>query len=156
MQSGKEFRHYRERFKRKRERLMEKGDLRGLKKLRDEHGRYTDYTTHVAARRIVDHAEQFSPCVIKLEKLTHYREGGENRIHDWPFAEIQEKIAYKALESGIPIQFIAPAYTSRECNRCGHTEESNRAGAAFRCKECGYTVHADVNAAINIARREAL
>ncbi|WP_139203358.1 zinc ribbon domain-containing protein, partial [Thermoflavimicrobium dichotomicum] len=36
--------------------------------------------------------------------------------------------------------------------KCGHREKANRDGIQFRCKKCGYTCHADLNGAINIAK----
>jgi transposase len=45
-----------------------------------------------------------------------------------------------------------PAYTSQTCHACGHCAADNRESqAVFRCRACGHTDHADVNAAKNIA-----
>lgn len=49
---------------------------------------------------------------------------------------------------------VNPAYTSQECEKCHFVCSKNRKGERFLCKHCGYTTHADVNAAkIIIARR---
>ena len=41
--------------------------------------------------------------------------------------------------------------TSRACAECGHTEQDNRKEQAhFKCRACGHTDHADINAARNI------
>lgn len=41
----------------------------------------------------------------------------------------------------------------RTCSVCGHCEAGNRLSqAVFRCLVCGYTAHADENAAVNILR----
>lgn len=46
---------------------------------------------------------------------------------------------------------VPAAYTSQRCSRCGHTAGENRKSqAVFACRACGHTVHADVNAGINI------
>lgn len=51
------------------------------------------------------------------------------------------------------VQKINPAYTSQRCSACGHVDpESRKSQARFACTACGFTLHADVNAAINIAR----
>jgi len=152
IQSGREFRHYRERLKDKRSRMMEKGDLRGLKKCRNEHDRYTKHTLDTASRAVVDFAVEHSPSVIVLEDLTNYRERTENPIHDWPFADLQEKIAYKATAEGIPVEVVSPDYVSQKCRKCGAVDEDFQHGRDFKCTECGYEVNVDVNAAINITR----
>jgi IS605 OrfB family transposase len=46
---------------------------------------------------------------------------------------------------------INAAYTSQICNTCGNcTAENRKSQAVFRCRACGHTDHADVNAAKNI------
>ena len=55
---------------------------------------------------------------------------------------------------GVPVNFVDPRNTSRQCNVCKHIEKSNRKSQElFLCKKCGYTTNADYNAAINIAAR---
>lgn len=154
METGQEFRHYRERLERKREKAMEKGDLRGVKESKGDRERYTEHITDVASRRIVDLAKDHQPSAILLEDLKHYRETAEDPIHDWPFAKLQEKILYKATEEGIPAKKVDPSYTSITCRKCGSQDSKFRNGDDFQCLECGYEVHADVNAAINIAYSE--
>lgn len=57
---------------------------------------------------------------------------------------------------GIESIEVDPAYTSQRCSSCGHVHKSNRNGDIFRCHRCGLTLHADVNAARNIAQRRSL
>ncbi len=46
---------------------------------------------------------------------------------------------------------VNPAYTSRRCSACGTVDrEARESQAVFRCRSCGYTGNADVNAARNI------
>ncbi|MGH3389775.1 MAG: RNA-guided endonuclease InsQ/TnpB family protein, partial [Actinomadura sp.] len=50
------------------------------------------------------------------------------------------------------IEKVNPVYTSQTCHACGHRAADNRESqAVFRCRACGHTDHADVNAAKNIA-----
>jgi len=155
MEPGREFRHYRERLQEKRDRLGEQGDLRGLKQTRDEQRRYTEQVLDTASREIVDLAVEHAPAKLRLEDLTHYRETAADPIHDWPFALLQEKIAYKAKAEGIPVETVNPRNTSVTCRKCGQTNREYRDGDEFSCTRCGYEVHADVNAAINIAQESS-
>ncbi|MFL6054151.1 MAG: RNA-guided endonuclease InsQ/TnpB family protein, partial [Actinoallomurus sp.] len=55
------------------------------------------------------------------------------------------------------VEKINPAYTSQICHACGHRAAENRESqAVFRCRACGHTDHADVNAAKNIAAGRAV
>lgn len=149
VESGREYRHHRERLKEKRYRLSQQGDLRGVHQCKGEIEKYTEWMLHTASNRIIDMATERESCGIRLENLTGYRESADDPIDDWPYAEFQEMICYKATTAGIPVTFVDPAGTSRECNRCG--QEGVREGSGFTCRRCDYEVHADVNAAINIA-----
>lgn len=55
------------------------------------------------------------------------------------------------------VEKIKAAYTSQQCSTCGHAAPDNRKSqAVFRCVSCGFTCHADVNAACNIAAGRAV
>ena len=147
-ESGAEFKHHRERLKVRREEAQ--------RRRRDQRVLWQEYTEHianVASRRVVDVAAEHAPIVINLEDLTNYRESASGAIHDWPYALIQEKIAYKATEAGIPVRMVDPRYTSVTCRKCGVTNKQSRSDRDFECVNCGYEVHADANAAMNIAAR---
>jgi transposase len=47
--------------------------------------------------------------------------------------------------------WLDPPYTSQTCSGCGHVSKNNRKSQSkFVCENCGLTIHADHNAAINI------
>lgn len=51
------------------------------------------------------------------------------------------------------VEKVPAAYTSQTCSVCGTVDAGARESqAVFACRSCGYTGHADVNAAINIAQ----
>ncbi|HEY3241359.1 MAG TPA: transposase [Acidimicrobiia bacterium] len=57
----------------------------------------------------------------------------------------------KAALAGVVIVEVPAAYTSQRCSAGGHVAAVNRKSQAiFRCVACGYTEHADTNAALNI------
>lgn len=52
---------------------------------------------------------------------------------------------------------VNPAYTSQRCSACGIVDrEARESQAVFRCRSCGHTANADVNAAMNIAAGHAV
>lgn len=151
--SGAEYRHHRERMKEAKDSAMADDNLRAVVDARRNYRKYTDHITNVASRRIVDLAVQHTPCQIVLEDLTHLRQTVSDPIHDWPYAEIQTKIISKAEEEGIPVSMVDPHDTSTTCRKCGECNPAMRSGRDFECWNCEYTVHADLNAALNIAQR---
>jgi transposase len=65
----------------------------------------------------------------------------------------------RRLEEKAPgrVEKIPAAYTSQTCSGCGHRDpESRENQSRFRCRACGLMVHADVNAARNIAAGHAV
>lgn len=63
-------------------------------------------------------------------------------------------LAYKLEERGGNLVKVNPAYTSQTCSACGAIDkESRKNQASFLCQSCGHRTHADINAAINILRR---
>ena len=55
------------------------------------------------------------------------------------------------------VEKVPAAYTSQICSGCGHRDpESRESQSRFRCRACGLQVHADVNAARNIAAGRAV
>lgn len=70
-------------------------------------------------------------------------------------SSIKSKLKSIQEEKGILITSINPAYTSQECSGCGYVEKTNRKSQSqFKCRFCGKSLHADVNAArVIILRR---
>ncbi|AIC11700.1 RNA-guided endonuclease InsQ/TnpB family protein [Xylella fastidiosa] len=77
---------------------------------------------------------------------------GMNRsILDQGWHEMRRQLEYKQHWRGGHVIAIRPAYTSQRCACCGHTvKENRRSQSEFECLGCGYTAHADMNAARNI------
>jgi Putative transposase DNA-binding domain len=69
-------------------------------------------------------------------------------------AHIPRQIAWNAAKRGIQATSVKSAYSSQACSVCHYVDRKNRPNQhTFCCQVCGYQVHADLNAATNIARR---
>jgi ribosomal protein S27AE len=64
--------------------------------------------------------------------------------------QFEQFLSYKAEALGKRVVFVDARYTSQKCSRCGHRSSANRKKSRFRCGSCGYTAHADINAAVNV------
>ncbi|MFF1255535.1 MULTISPECIES: RNA-guided endonuclease InsQ/TnpB family protein [unclassified Streptomyces] len=145
-----------------RTKLQKKNTLsakRRLKKRRRKESRRAKDINHKIAKHVVAEAERTGRG-IALEDLTGIRERVRLRkpqqaTHSsWSFAQLGQFIAYKAKKAGVPVVYVDPAYTSRTCAECGHTDKANRVSQAwFACRSCGFVDHADRNGSRNIRHR---
>jgi IS605 OrfB family transposase len=108
-------------------------------------------TNHCISKAIVN--KQFD--VFALEKLEIRRMRVKGRrfnklLGSWSPDELRRFIAYKAEGKGKTVVEVSPRYTSQRCSRCGFTDKRNRQGLSFRCRSCGFTLNADLNASRNI------
>jgi IS605 OrfB family transposase len=73
------------------------------------------------------------------------------KLHQWPFARITEQLKWKGEEHGVEIVQVSERYTSQTCSGCGQRRKSNRVQRGlYVCDNCGLTINADVNGAVNI------
>jgi hypothetical protein len=71
-------------------------------------------------------------------------------------AHLPNQLAWGAVKRGIRAQRVKSAYSSQECARCHYAAPGNRPSQqTFCCGACGWSVHADLNAARNLAARFA-
>ena len=157
----------RKRYERIRGKLQKAGTKsakRHLKRLSGRERRFKKDTNHVLSKSIVSKAKE-SDRGIALEDLKGIRERTGKRLRrsqggrhgKWAFGELRRFLEYKARLAGVPLVCVDAAYTSQECNECGHCERTNRRSQSeFVCKGCGHVAHADTNAALNIRSRAAV
>ena len=97
-----------------------------------------------------------------LENLTNIRKRTKirkqsktsRRLHSWSFAQVKGYVEYKAEERGCTVVGVDPQHTSQSCSCCGHIARNNRRSRGrFVCRMCGFELHADLNAARNIAAK---
>ena len=76
------------------------------------------------------------------------------RLSLWQHGAIRQAVTNKAEVYGLVIAKVDPRYTSKTCSRCGL--RGKRKQHVFSCPHCGFTLHADINAAKNIRNRSTL
>jgi len=132
-----------------------KSAKRHLKKISNKENCFRADCNHVITKRIVESLD--SGTVIALEKLSGIRQNVRLRkkqrkdLHKWNFSQFEQFLTYKANARGISVEYVDARYTSQKCSRCGHVSRSNRQSqAVFKCKHCGFSLNADLNASRNI------
>ncbi|WP_444964185.1 RNA-guided endonuclease InsQ/TnpB family protein [Nocardiopsis sp. M1B1] len=160
--AGRRINRYRRRQQRLRAKLQSKGTRsanRLLRKRRRREAGHARDVNHRISKRIVAEAERTGRG-ISLEDLRGIRGRVRQRrlqrvtLHSWSFHQLGAFIAYKAKLAGVPLVFVNPAFSSRECAACSCTHRANRVSQAlFVCRSCGVVAHADRNASRVLARR---
>jgi putative transposase len=80
--------------------------------------------------------------------------GNEYNTNIWWFRKIVLWIVDIFMEYGIEVEIVPEDYTSKECSICGIRHKNGRKyRGLYICKKTGRKINADVNAALNIARR---
>lgn len=145
-------------LKRQLQRKGSKSAKRHLRTMRGKQARFRRDCDHVLSKQIVESAQPGATIV--LENLTDIRKRSKirkktktsRRVHSWSFAQIKGFVAYKAEGRGCTVAGVDPRHTSQACSCCGHVARTNRRSRGrFVCRKCGYELHADLNAARNIA-----
>ena len=158
--SGSQVNSIRKRRRRQRKRLQKKGTKsarRVLRRLKRKESRFSKDVNHQVSKRIVRKAKRTGRA-ISLENLKGIRSRIRARkpqrttLHSWAFADLIEKIEYKAKLAGVKVFEIDPRNTSKTCSECGHCSKSNRKSQSyFLCGQCGFSANSDTNAAKNIS-----
>ena len=156
---GKKAEHIHNKYREIRRKLQKVRKYRLLKKIKNRESRIMKDLNHKVSRKVIQVAKE-NNAGIKLEKLDGIRNNRKHTksfnygLNSWSFYQLQKFIEYKAKLNGIPITYVEPKNTSKECSRCGSI--GIREGKSFKCLTCGHVDHADANASFNIALRPPL
>jgi len=149
----------RRRFRSKLQRIRTWSAKRKLRALSGKERRFAAWVNHNISKQIVAKAKR-SDRGIAIEDLTGIRRrvqaGRRQRavLHSWAFSQLRKFLEYKALLAGVLLISVDPRHSSRTCSRCGHCDKTNRKSQEeFSCRACGFRVHADRNAAMNLRER---
>jgi len=132
---------------------------RHLRKLSGREARFKRQVNHKISKELVVVAKG-TKRALALEDLkgirsqTTVRKKQRERHGKWAFNQLRAYIEYKAKVAGVPVLVVNPRDTSRRCSVCGYVEKRNRVSQSeFRCRTCGHSENADLNAAKNIRWR---
>jgi putative transposase len=154
---GKKAFHVHKKYKNIRRKLQKNGKFRKVKRMKDRESRIVKDLNHKISRKLVETAKD-QHAVLVFEDLSGIRNtkkqhhSFKHALHSWSFYQLQTFVEYKAKLLGVSYVYVDPAYTSKDCSRCG--ARGQRYKKNFKCPVCGHVNHADVNAAFNIALRQ--
>jgi putative transposase len=87
-------------------------------------------------------------------KSVRAKAGLNREILERGWGELRRQLAYKTAWYGATLVEVDPRNTSRTCSVCGSVDPGSRESQArFRCRACGRSDNADVNAACVILAR---
>ena len=124
-----------------------------LKKLkRKEHNSNRNFTHHLAKQLIQDtKADVLVLENLKSIKVKKHKYQNKNRISQVSLFELKRILTYKALLFNKQVITVSPAYTSQIDHRTGERDGVREGGRYYGAD--GQLLHADCNAACNIAIR---
>ena len=134
-----------------------KNSAKHLKKLSGREARFKKDVNQIISKKIVSLAKDTCRAIV-IEDLKGFNgrrtvsKGQRERFGKWAFNQLRDFLTYKAKREGVPVTAVNPRNTSRTCSNCGFVSKKNRKSQAiFLCSKCGFTTHADLNAAINLS-----
>ena len=124
-----------------------------------EKRRIEDYLHKVSAI-IVSEAKRYNAKVV-MENLKHIRNSINRknkeirrRLNRWNFRKLQFFIEYKAIWSGLLVEYVNPRNSSSLCPICGRKlRKSPNGQRLLKCNNCGVEFDRDVVATYNLYRK---
>jgi IS605 OrfB family transposase len=127
-----------------------------LKLLRRRLRNFTRNNTGELSKEIHEIALEYNAKIV-MERLTKFSANkGRNanrKISLIPFRLLQERIAVRSVDTGVPLGYVDPYHTSMWCPRCGSVNPSHnkKIYAIYRCSKCGLIMNSDRKASLAIA-----
>ena len=127
-----------------------------LKKLKRKERNINQNFSHHLANKIISDTKADTIVLENLKsiKVKKHKYQNKNRISQIPMFELRRILTYKALLHNKQVITVSPAYTSQIDHRTGKLD-GKRIGSRYTGKD-GQILHADCNAACNIALRSKL
>ena len=119
-----------------------------------EHRKVRRQRAHFAHRESARYAKSHGVVVLEDLNIAGMLRGKCARgIADSGWSLFERMLRYKLGWSGGSVRLVQAAYSSQECDHCGHIDAASRRGEVYCCTKCGHTDHADINAAKVLLRR---
>lgn len=155
---GGHIKHVSIRYEKLRSKLQSCGSKsakRHLRKLSKKENRFRADINHTISKRIVQSLKPGTVIVLEdlksIRQTSRLRKKQRKQLHKWNFFQFQQFLTYKAEAKGIRVEYVDSRYTSQKCSVCGYVSRSNRPyQAVFKCRHCGFSLNADLNASRNI------
>ena len=109
---------------------------------------------HKITSRFISDCEKAKADTIVVGDLTGIRnrvkfsKKSNQKLHQWAFSRIQQKLCYKAELAGLHVTFVSETYTSQTCPKCGNRKKPTNRN--YTCTHCGFKYHRDGVGAVNI------
>lgn len=160
-ESGKQILCKRDSFDRVRAELQAKGTRsakRALKRISGRENRWMSDVNHCLSKALVDRYGSGTLYVLEdLEEVSTDERNfhSKKQTHDlrnWAFYDLENKLTYKAHETGSEVLKVDAAYTSQRCPHCGRIHKENRHHDThyYVCDKCGFKTNDDRVGAMNI------
>lgn len=124
-----------------------KRKLKATETVRGKAAHIRDAINHKYSKRIVQVATANRCGIIRLADVSG--------LNSWPWADLVEKIKYKAQEHGITVQIVDRKKAEYTCSKCGYSNPENIEGNTkfLTCKneKCDAKINMEYNTAKNIA-----
>lgn len=129
-----------------------KSAKRKLKILSGKERRFVSDINHRLSKAIAN--SDFKVFSVEDLKIHTTKKNGRRfnkKLGGWSYKQFEKFLDYKLEALGKILTKINPKYTSQMCSQCNHIERANRKRSRFKCKNCGFELHSDLNASRNIA-----
>ena len=155
--NSKHLRDVKGRYQYMKARLQSLGTRSAKRKLRRTAGRerrFTLNTNHVIAKRLVQKPyDVFAVEALQISRRKVVNGRKFNKLlGSWSYSQLLQIMKYKAENLGKIVVEVNPRHTSQRCSKCGYIDKRNRKGLRFKCRQCGFELNADLNAARNIGQ----
>ncbi len=157
---AKDARRVKRKYNHVRSELQEKGTRSARRRLKAISGcekRFVHDQNHCISKKLANTEGDVSIYVLEdLSSMNMLRLRGKSNktmrkwLSAWSYSDLEYKLIYKCQRNGIRVEFVDARYTSQKCSVCKTIDKASRKGNRYVCRHCGNSMHADVNAAINI------
>jgi IS605 OrfB family transposase len=124
---------------------------RHLRKISGRERRFTLDLNHRLAKEVV--SKPYHVFVVEKLDIKRLKQNGikfNKKLANWSFDQFLKLLKYKSENLGKIVIEVDPRYTSQQCSKCGFISRGNRHQSRFLCRQCGFELNADLNAARNI------